>query len=195
MGVEPGGRALGLLWAPHGAPYGEVDFPWLPGRADAAVRIPPASDSPANPAQTPWLCPPLPIFGRCLLPPAPARCSAEEGTGAGLGRGHLRLSPCPAYPTCLTPAGQLRSSSPGLCLRGQFPLNRLNPRLLHSHKLFGLAHQVSETPPERLCCLGLAPGWFKRCHRCSVPSAAACQCGSPAPGRTLGRTSARRREG
>lgn len=130
----------------------------------------------------------------CSPPRQPAARRRRASALAWAG-GTFAPSPYPAYPTCLTPAGQLRSSSPGLCLQGQFPLNRLNPRLLHSHKLFGLAHQVSETPPERLCCLGLAPGWFKRCHRCSLPSAAACQRGSPAPGRTLGRTSACRREG
>lgn len=176
---SPGAVAdLRLLWAPHGAPDGEADFPWLPGRVDAVACIPPASDSPANPAQPPWLRLPLAILGRCLYPSHAIPLLGGGGhqcwwPGAGQGGTFRPPPPCPVYPTYLTPACQLRLSSPGLCLLGQFPLNnQLNPHLLHSQKLFSLAHQVSETPPAVLCCLGLAPGWFESCHRCSLRSTA-----------------------
>lgn len=55
VGILGAVAALGLLWALHGARDGEADFPWLPGRADAAMRIPPAGDSPLTlpPAPSP----------------------------------------------------------------------------------------------------------------------------------------------
>lgn len=169
--------ALGLLWAPHGAPAGGADFPWLPGRADAAVRVPPAGDSPANSTQPPWLHPLLAILGRCLLPPhATPLLSGGGHQRRWPGAGGQKVPPRSACPIYLTPACQLRLSNPGLCVLGQFPLNQLNPHLLHSQKLFSLAPQVSETPPERLCCLGLAPGWFKSCRRCSLCSRATREC-------------------
>ena len=80
-------------------------------------------------------------------------------------RGHL-----PASPVYLTLACQLRLSNPGLGLLGQFPLHPLNPRLLRSRKSFGVAHPVSEIPPGRLGCSGLAPGRLESCRRAPSPA-------------------------
>ena len=114
--------ALSLLWASCGALDGEVDFPWLPGRADAAVRIPPASDSPANPAQPPRLRPPLAILGRCLLPSRTIPLLGRGGHQRWRPGGHLPpSSPLPSLPHIPHPCLPAKVIQPWAWCAGTIP--------------------------------------------------------------------------
>lgn len=123
----------GFLWASRGGLDGEVDFPCLPGRVDAAVHVPPASDSPRTAVASP-------AARHVKQRPAPFPCHPSawqrRASGRGWAGGHLPPPfPLPSPPHIPYPCLPAKLSNPGLGLLGQFPLHQLNPRLLFSQKL------------------------------------------------------------